>query len=287
MLNRSTKRNSKWIMLLATTSALLVYLAGCADLKSIRKFADTSADSASYTSLSADYPQSIERQKRYQEENYAQLDKKYQERKAQQPTLIGLHKGIEEYMHALGALASDELVSYDKSLDSFAGDIKKAKVIDDTKADAFTALTKLIAKAATDMYRQRKLQQLIEDSNKDFQIVICAMTDIVGKDFVSSLDNEGTAADKYYKEIVTVADKTPPQQAAVELVKEKWREKKEEIEARKRACGLYVETLKKIGDGHQLLFDNKDKLSSKQFLGIIDSYSKDVSSLYKKIKDLK
>lgn len=288
MLNGNTKRNSKWMMLLPTTLALLVYLAGCADLKSIRKFADTSADSASYTSLSADYPQSIERQKRYQEEKYhAQLDKEFQERKAQQPALIGLHKGVEEYMHAIGALASDELVSYDKSLDSFASNIKKAKVIDDTKADAFTALTKLIAKAATDMYRQKKLQQLIEDSNKDFQIVIRAMTDIVGQDFVSSLDNEGTAADKYYKEIVTVADKTPPQQAAVELVKEKWREKKDEIEARKRACGLYVETLKKIGDGHQLLFDNKDKLSSKQFLDIIDSYSKDVSSLYKKIKDLK
>lgn len=275
-------------MLLPVSLAALVFLAACADLKLIRKFADTSADSAGYTSLSADYPKSIERQKRYQEEkHHAQLDKEFQKRKEQQPALLGLHKGVKEYMSALGALASDELVSYDKSLDSLAGDIKKTKLIDEAKADAFAALTKLITKAATDMYRQRKLKQLIADSNRDFQIVIGAMSDIVGQDFVSSLDNESVAVDKYYKEIVTIADKAPPQQAAVELVKETWREKKDELEAKKQACGLYVKTLKKIGEGHQLLFDNQDKLSSKQLLDSINSYSKDVSELYKKIKDLK
>ena len=278
----------RWTMLLPISLAALVFLSACADLKSIRKFADTSADSAGYTSLSADYPKSIERQKRYQEEKYhAQLDKEFQKRKAQQPALLALHKGVEEYMSALGALASDELVSYDKSVDSLAGDVKKAKLIDDSKADAFASLTKLITKAATDMYRQRKLKQLIGDSNKDFQTVISAMTDIVGQDFVSSLDNEAAAIDKYYKEIVTIADKAPPQQAAVELLKEKWREKKDEVEVKKQACILYVKTLKTIGGGHQLLFENKDKLSSKQVLDSINSYGKDVSAIYKQIKDLK
>ncbi|MCR4289673.1 MAG: hypothetical protein NUV86_05365 [Candidatus Scalindua sp.] len=275
-------------MFLPVSLAAAVLLSACADLKSIRKFADISADSAGYTSLSADYPKSIERQKRYQEEKYhAQLDKEFQRRKAQQPALLALHKGVEEYMSALGALASDELISYDKSVDSLAGEIKKAKLIDDTKADAFASLTKLIAKAATDSYRQRKLKQLIGDSNKDFQTVIGAMSDIVGQGFVSSLDNEEVAVDKYYKEIVTIADKAPPQQAAVELVKEKWRGKKDEVEAKKQACSIYVKTLKTIGQGHQLLFDNKDKLSTKQVLDSINSYGKEVSDLYKKIKDIK
>src|SRR4030042_6328167 len=93
----------KWRMLLPVSLAAMVFLSACADLRSIRKFADTSADSAGYTSLSADYPKSIERQQRYQEEkDNAQLDKEFQKREEQQPALLALHKGVEEYMNALG-----------------------------------------------------------------------------------------------------------------------------------------------------------------------------------------
>jgi hypothetical protein len=278
----------RWTILLPVGLAALVFFSSCGDLKSIRKFADASANSAGYTSLTADYPKSLERQKRYQEEEYhAEVDKEFQERKAQQPALLALHKCVEEYMSALGALASDELVSYDKSIDSLAGDVKKAKLIDDSKAEAFASLTKLIAKAATDLYRQRKLKQMINDANKDFQVVITAMIDIVGKDFTSSLDNEATAVDKYYEEIKTISEKAPPQQAAIALLKDKWQEKKDEVEAKRQACVLYVKTLKTIGDGHKLLFDNKDKLSTKQVLDSINTYGKEVSALYKQIKDLK
>src|SRR5690242_19824776 len=59
---------------------------GCADLRAIRKFADTAADSAQYTALSSDYPKSIERQKRYQPNNQQQtLDSILKTRQSQQP----------------------------------------------------------------------------------------------------------------------------------------------------------------------------------------------------------
>lgn len=280
-------QTKRWSMLLPAILAALIFLSACADLKAIRKFADSSVNSAGYTSLSADYPRSIERQKRYQEEKYhAQLDEELQKRKLQQPALLALHKGVEEYMSAVGALASDELVSYDNSVDSLAGEIKKAKLIDDSKVDAFASLTKLIAKAATDLYRQRKLKQLINDANNDFQTVITAISDIVSKDFTSSLHNEAVTVDKYYKEIITIAEKALPQQAAVELLRDKWQEKKDEVKAKSEACVLYVKTLKTIGDGHQMLFDNKDNLSTKQVLDSINTYGKEVSALYKQFKDL-
>jgi hypothetical protein len=266
----------------------LMLVAGCADLKAIRTFADTAADSAGYTSLSADYPKSIERQKRYQDDRYqSQLDRELRSRQAQQPALLGLHKGIEEYIRALGALASDELVSYDASLDSLAADIRATKLIDDAKADAFAALTKRTAKAATEMYRRRKLKRLIADANGSFQIVVGALIDIVGRDFVSSLDNESVAADKYYREIVAIAEKAPPQQASVELLKERWQEKTDALKAKKEACVLYVEVLKKIGNGHQLLFDNRDRLSSGQLRESIHAHAKSVKELYRTMKDLR
>lgn len=282
------KQHNPLKILLSVSLAAIVLFTACADLKSIRSFADTSADSAGYTSLSGDYLKSIEREKLYQPESqHAHLENIIQMRKAQQPALLGLHKGISEYMSALGALASDETVSYDKSLDSLAGDIKKTKIIKDNEADAFISLTKFISKAATDLYRQKKLKQLISESNNDFQLVIAAMSGIVGTDLVSSLANESVAVDKYYKNIVTIAANAPPQQAAVELVNDKWKERQNELEAKKQACTLYAKTLEKIGKGHQLLFDNKDKLPSKQLLDSIKSYGKEVSAIYKQIKELK
>ncbi len=281
-------KTKRWTLFLPAILAGLVFLSACADLKSIRVFADKSADLAGYTSLSADYPRSVERQKRYQEEKYhAKLDEELQKRNAQQPALLALHKGVEEYMSALGALASDELVSCDQSVDALAGEIKKAKLIDDSKADAFASLTKLIAKASTDLYRQKKLKQIIGEANNDFQTVIIALSDIVGKDFTSSLDNEAVAVDKYYKKIITIAEKAPPQQAAIELLKERWQERRDEVKVKREACVLYVKTLKSIGEGHQMLFDNKDHLSTKQVANSINAYSKEVSALYKQIKELK
>jgi protoporphyrinogen oxidase len=267
--------------------AVLVFLAACADLKSIRKFADISADSAGYTALSVDYVKSIEREKRYQEEKFHKdLDEKIKKRKEQQPALLGLHKGVEEYMKAIGALAADELVSYDKSIDSIAEDVKKTKLVEDKVTDAFSAIIKIITKAATDAYRQRELNRIISESNKDLQIVLTAMINIVELDFVSSLENEKVAIEKFYKEIVIVSEKAPPQQASIQLLRETWQKKQDEIETKEQSCIVYSRTLKKIAEGHQLLFDNRDKLSSRQVLDLINNYSNDISNLLKSVTNL-
>jgi hypothetical protein len=181
------------------------------------------------------------------------------------------------------------LISYDKSLDSLAGVIKNAKLpsFDAKQVDAFTALTKVIAKAATDGYRQRELKRLIMESNSDFQLLVAAMTNIVGTDYVASLENERVAADKYYKEILMISEHAPPQQASIQLVKESWQNIQSNITAKKQICLLYVETLRKIGDGHQLLYDNRDTISSKQVLDSIYTYRNDIEGLFKAINELK
>jgi len=86
-------------------------VAGCADLKSIRKFADSAADTASYTGLTADYIGGPARMKGYEEspERKAELEKESAAREKQEKALLGLHRGVQDYMNAIGALASDDL----------------------------------------------------------------------------------------------------------------------------------------------------------------------------------
>ena len=272
---------------LSIFGAILLLLSGCADLKGIRQFSEISADSAGYTALSIDYVKTLERKKRFQEpSHYPELDEVIKRRKEQQPALLGLHKGVQEYMTAIGALAADELVSYNNALDSFSNNIKSAKIIDDKGVDAFSALTKLIAKAATDAYRQDKLNQIIGESNADFQILITSMSKIVGEDYVASLKNEADAVDQFYQEIIVIAENAPPQQASIELLKESQQVKKDAIEAKKQSCLAYAKLLKNIGKGHELLFQNREQLTAQQFLNTLQGYSNEIKALNKAIQNI-
>ncbi|MFA5924575.1 MAG: hypothetical protein WC856_25355 [Methylococcaceae bacterium] len=277
------------ILTLSASGVILLLLSACADLKGIRQFSETSADSAGYTALSIDYVKSIERQKIFQDQSrHADLDKIIKTRKEQQDALLGLHRGVQEYMTAIGALAADELVSYDNALDSFSKNVKSAKLphLDDKSVDAFSALTKLIAKAATDAYRQKQLNLIIGESNTDFQVLIASMSDIVGLDYVSSLEDEEAAVDKFYQKIIVIADNAPPQQASIQLLKEIWQAKKDSIQAKKQSCILYAKSLKKIGEGHQLLYQNREKLTAKQFLDTLYGYRKEIEALNKEIHNI-
>jgi hypothetical protein len=273
----------------STSGAILLLLSACADLKGIRQFSEVSADTASYTALSIDYVKSIERQKRFQDQSrHADLDRIIKDRKQQQDALLGLHRGVQEYMTAIGALAADELVSYDSALDSFSKNLKSAKVphLDDKSVDAFSALIKLIAKAASDAYRQKQLNLIIGDSNTDFQTLISSMSDIVGLDYISSLEDEEAAVDKFYQKIIVISDNAPPQQASIQLLKESWQAKKDAIVVKKQSCALYAKSLKKIGEGHQLLYQNREKLTAKQFLDTLYGYRKEVEALNKEIQNI-
>jgi hypothetical protein len=287
-MNKLIFQRAKFLSVSAS-GAILLLLSACADLKGIRQFSEVSADTAGYTALSIDYVKSIERQKRFQDQShYADLDRIIKDRKQQQDALLGLHRGVQEYMTAIGALAADELVSYDSALDSFSKNLKSAKLphLDDKSVNAFSALIKLIAKAASDAYRQKQLNLIISDSNIDFQTLISSMSDIVGLDYVSSLENEEAAVDKYYKKIIVIAENAPPQQASIQLLKESWQTKKDAIEVKKQSCALYAKSLKKIGEGHQLLYENLDKLTTKKFLDTLYGYKNEVEFLNKEIQNI-
>jgi hypothetical protein len=261
------------------------FLTGCADLKSIRKFADSAADTASYTDLTADYIGGPDRMKGYEEspERKAELAKESAAREKQEKALLGLHRGIQDYMKAIGALASDETVSYDQSLGKLGNEIKATKIISDSDADAYQGIARILLKASTDGYRQKKLKELIDEANAPFQKVAGGLKALVGDAYLRSLTNELEVLDIYYKDVVRQAKADDP---GTEMVKDTWRTKREKLENRQKACVTYAETISKIAEAHQELYNQRDKLNVKVTLDMISSYSEDLDDLKKKIKQL-
>src|SRR5262245_30727334 len=197
-MKRFSLRQSLWCPLLL----LPILLAGCVDLNVIRRFADQAAETASYTELTQFYLGHFDRISRYRPaDRQAALEEAAAKRQKQEKALLGLQRGLVEYLNALAALASDRAIDYDQSLKGLADEVKDANVVADSKVATFYSVSTLLSKAATDGYRRKKLKLFIEQGNTPVQKVIDGLTNIVGQDFVREINNERGEIQGYYKEI--------------------------------------------------------------------------------------
>ncbi len=264
-------------------TGLLVLGVGCANLAPITEFADISARSAENTGLVTQYVQFPERQKRFQPtDQHSRLDQIARERAAQNERLLLRHTLIAEYMDALGRLASDELVTYDKESDALGKANAHNKFSGESDAGAFGSVSKILFRAATDGWRQKKLRELIGDSNSPFQEVVGALKRIVDQGFAGDTENEEIAINNYYRTlIVSSTDK-----AGIAALEE-WRDTRlSEVRARRRAITNYSEVLSKIASGHQILYDKRDDLDNKDLLQQMSRYAKDLRKLFDTLKNL-
>ena len=262
-----------------------ILVCGCANLSAVREFADISASTAEHTQLTKEYVQWPHTQKRFQPTGeYEKLERMAKLRELQEKTLLLRHSLIEEYMYALGHLAADEVVRYDKEVESLGKEAKGAKFIDGKEEAAFNAVAKLILTAATDAWRQAKLKAFVRTSNSDIKVVIGGLKQIVDEGFLGDLQDENEAVRKYYQRIVLESS----DKAGIAALNE-WREAKlESIAKRQKAIEAYSLSLQKISDAHQKLNDAVlvDSLTSKEFLGQMSRYAKEIRKAYKAITAL-
>ena len=284
---KETISNVLWVSLI---SALVV--SGCVDLKAIRAFSEISSQAAGYTNFTNDYVRTIERQKTFQQEDQqGNLDTIIKEREAQRDVLLAIHKEISAYLTALAKLSSDNIISYDHSLDEVSRKMETIKDEDGEQffkkeeVDAFGGLARLLAKVSTDSYREKELKEIIESSNKDFQVIIALLKRFMEIDYDGSLKNEKVAVKMYYKDLIENARLNPDQQAGIELLST---DRQNTIDRKRKAAESYVKILSKIGEGHQLLYDKRSQIESSRKLKVtIEGYEKEISGLFKAVKEMK
>lgn len=256
---------------------------GCANLSAIREFADVSTESAQYTRLVTDYVGSPARQKRYQPASQHELlDRIATERAAQGERLLLRHRLIEEYMDALGRLAADETVTYDKKLDALGNAVKGNRFADAKEADAFAAIAKILTKGVADHWRQKQLKELITVSNEPFQVVVDSLRVVVENGFGGDLPNERAAIEKYCGTLIMQSS----DKAGIAALREWCDLRLSVIGVRAKAIEAYTQILRKIAEGHQRLYDGRNDLSKELLLRDMNHYSKDLQKLFNTIRTL-
>ena len=249
---------------------LAIVASGCANLGAIRDFANTSSDAAQYNQLVGAYVATPTRMMRYEPESQRSvLARQATDRQAQREPLLLRQRLIQGYMDALGQLADDGLPTYDKQLDGLASALQAAKFADQNEAAALAAVSKLLATAVTDHWRQGKLVTLIEQTDGPFQVVVGALVTIVETGFAADVANEREALNKYYTEL----QRTSRDPAGLAALAE-WREMREvQIKDHEVAISNYVVVLKTIASGHHKLYVSRHDLSKVEVQAEIHEYT--------------
>ncbi len=264
----------------------MLFVSGCVDFGPVKNYAALSKQaSAGYSQIVEDMYQSCLRSAQFDPPgNGDTLEKQCAEWKEVRPGLLHAESTLQDYLVAVGKLAGNETISYDKNLDSLKKEVDGLKlsgksVFDSKQVDALTGLAGFLLKAATDGYRRRQLERTFSAQNANIQTLTAALKEVVGHDYEMRLENEEIAIEAFGNRVQRATNEP----LAAEIGERQVQERLWNIERKKKAAADYVKTLDLIAKGHQELLDHNKALGSKELSELLRD---DVSEMIPLIQNM-
>lgn len=264
--------------------AALVFLAACAPLDSVREYsAGSLATTEQVWPVAMDFVDSCERGNEYRITAHRQDCS--EEAQASRAVAI-VAEALSLYVQALGDLASDELVYYDEELDGFSAELNDLKFVQklensDAKVEAVSGLAKVIAKAATDRYRQSKIKEVIIAANQPLQQVTETLAGIIDSNYIFALQLESDARHKNLRTLEHQYSRSEP--LAWEMYLD-WHDKREQLLADKKAAALELaQTIRSIGVTHEELYQRVNDLRARDLAETVRRYVKEIKPVLNQV----
>lgn len=269
---RSMTQRRRWLLAVAA-SCIVILAASCTNLTAVRDWSKTSLEATQYNEIVTTYADTPERLKRYDPSK--PWDIQVALRKNQAEALKQILSVVSDYMAALATLAADSTIDYGKDVDSLTTSIGKLNAgISPETLGAVGSLARTMLVTGARIYQAKQVANIIEDANRPLQTVLKGqLRQIVDKYFREDLMAEKRYIDWYYDNLVHTG--SPSLAAKVAL--EEWKELRLQQNAtRVKAVEAYLVVLDKVAEGHQKLYDNRNKLDAKTL----------VKDLYKLVVEL-
>ena len=255
-------RRRDWLIVLPLLAAI-VFLSACTNLSAVRDWSATSVEATQYNEIVATYADTPERLKRY--DPSADWEQQIVIRQNQAAALKKILSVVSDYMQALSILASDNIIDYDQDVDSLTSGIAKLDAgISEETLGAVGKVVKELLGAAAGYYQKRQVAQIVGLSNEPLQTILSKeLRDIVDKDFRRDLRIEKAQMRRYYNSKIQTGNPSDAAKVAVMEWKE-WRQ--DQIDRRIMAVDAYLVVLDTIAEGHQQLYDNRDRLGGRDLI---------------------
>lgn len=196
------------------------------------------------------------------------------------------YRTIGGYFLGLEDLSQNELTDY--STDAVVNSLTATEMgplkIDENLAVAYTSLSNTLLRATTDFYRRRKLSAYIEEANAPLQTLLGSWQKIIRTNLKGELRFKKERMYSYYMDVkMSGALKTDydGRRATAEYY-----QALDEIQQLEKQMDLFAEGLAEIAAGHQVLYDNRDKLSVKDIAIDMLGYSAEVKTLVSEFNKL-
>jgi hypothetical protein len=197
-----------------------------------------------------------------------------------------IYSSIKDYFNGLSDLSNDTLTSY--NVDSLKTSLTSGKFgkveINKDQADAYSGIVKVLTRAVTDSYRMSKIKEYIEQANQPIQILLDKFQFIIKSNLVGELNAKKEGYYSIYK--LMVLDTGLSEYEKLTATEDYYR-KLSEINAKEDGLITYSNSLKKIAEGHQKLYDNRSDMKAKEFIGIISRYTNDIHDFISAFNTLK
>jgi hypothetical protein len=197
-----------------------------------------------------------------------------------------IYNSIEGYFEGLGNLSHNELTNYrsEEFVEALSADELGPLKIDERTVSAFSSLSNTLLRASTDFYRRKKLTSYIEQANEPIQVLMEKFRLIIGTNLKGELRFKRERLYAYYMDMKmnrTVVSDYEKGKATADYYQALDAIKRKEMELE-----VFAESLDEIAKGHQVLYDNRNKLSVKDLQGLLQSYSSNVKNLISEFNKL-
>jgi hypothetical protein len=264
-------------------AVLLLGLASCATPDAVRQFVATARDATSqFSPFVQDIADSCVRRKLAErpvteiEDAVGPSTGACKEDFDLATDLLGSMNVLANYFNALNSLASNETVSYDTEIDSFADKLQAAAKFPAPATDAVKGLAKFLADAIASGYQRKKLADALKAADPHVAALTNTLGRIIGVEYVRDLDNEEDSLKNRYKD----AMRSDQHNDAVALLLQlQWKRDFEKLQKRKTSAVDYQKALEKIRDGHKQLASHSSQWSAAELAKELGPYTASIRKL--------
>ena len=199
-----------------------------------------------------------------------------------------LYNSLRAYFSALGALANDEVTSYNfdplnKALtENLASAGGKMVEVTPEQVSSYSKIASLLLKATTEGYRKKKLKDFVNEGNAPVKILLAGFQQILQNNLRGELNFKKERLYTFYNEIVLDESSSIYERRKATL---EYYAQTDEVSNKKQQIEALVSSLKKVAEGHDAL--TKASVSPKELTGLITPISNDMKALIAEFNKLK
>lgn len=197
-----------------------------------------------------------------------------------------IYNSLKSYFTGLSNLSDNKLTSYNfKSLENSLtkGDFGTIS-IDDEDVEAFTNLSGILLRASTDLYRRSRIRDYIGEANSHVQILLEKFQFIVGQNLKRELDFRKEKLYSYYREMKlgNTLNDYEKGKAATDYYNQI-----SDIQTMQKQMDAFARSLNSISEGHQELYDSRNKISARELAIRLAGYACDIQDIISEMDKLK